>query len=321
MDDIFEITVALVGRPWDPNPDAIEEDCSRPYEDRLKVALRANSTDSLAHLLAMATDEFGDSHPGDYTSAGQSLAFYQGDPSEGVVLTIPALTTVTITDHNGLAVWHVRPDQASIGDLVIAADRKVFRGDPLRPYLVVDPKSGMGGPTPGGWDTIIQIWDVLVYIAGSTAVVKSGIDITRRGRELIGRVADSWKRHQRAALYTRKLFEDRGADIIDVIQTARAATTYQIADLMAWTGIDDPALAADVGGWAGYRLDEDSESLSPDPDEDYLALGVDLPINLSVDFIGSDRPDYEECVDAVKEALIDLGLALPDTDESEDPGS
>lgn len=62
------------------------------------------------------------------------------------------MVTVTITTDAGRAVWHVAPEEASFEDLVLADQRKVFSGDPLRPYLLVDPHWDMGGPSPGGWE-------------------------------------------------------------------------------------------------------------------------------------------------------------------------
>jgi hypothetical protein len=308
--DTYDVTVALVGRPWDPDPHAIDDDLVRPYEDRPKVVVSADPSDSLRAVLAEATALFQRAHPGDYTDAGRSLAFYQGDPREPVHLHIPATTTLTITSEDGLAVWHVAPEDASMGDLVLAEQRKVFRGDPLRPYLVVDPKWQMAGATPGGWDTFIQVWDVLVYIAGSISVLKTGHKISKRGLELLSRATDAWTRHRKVDQFTRRGFEERNADIMDVIETARAAATYQIADIMAWTGIEDPAIAADVAGWAGSRLDEASGSLSIDPDEDYVGLVRDLPIGLSMDLpleLGSEQA-HEEVTNALAEALLDRGL-------------
>jgi hypothetical protein len=272
--------------------------------------VEADATDSLRAVLAKAAARFAESDPGDYTDAGRSLAFYQGDPLEGVELYIPSTKTVTITSPEGLAVWHVSPEEASMRDLVLAEQRKVFKGDPLRPYLVVDPKWGMAGGVPGGWDTFVQIWNALLYIVGSIEVAKHGVRISKRGLELLGRATDSWRRQRKAALYSRQMFEDRGADIMDVIETASAAATYQIADIMAWTGIDDPAIAADVGGWTGYRLDESSKSLSKDPDEDFVSLAVYLPMDMSIGdgLPADDQKAHEEAIEALVAKLRDLGL-------------
>lgn len=309
MAETFEVVVALVGRPWDPNPDAIDEDCGRPYQDRIKLSVEADATDSLRAVLAKAAARFAESDPGDYTDAGRSLAFYQGDPLEGVQLYIPATTTVTITSSEGLAIWHVSPEEASMLDLVLAEQRKVFKGDPLRPYLVVDPKWGMAGGVPGGWDTFVQIWGALLYIVGSIEVAKHGVRISKHGLELLARATDSWRRQRKAALYSRRLFEGRGADIMDVIGTASAVATYQIADIMAWTGIDDPAIAAEVAGWTGYRLDESSKLLSKDPDEDFVSLAVYLPTDMSIDGLSADdQKAHEEAIEALIAKLRDLGL-------------
>lgn len=309
MPESFTVVAALVGRPWDPNPDAVDEDCPTPYRDRLKVEFEASSEASLREVLDDAVAHFAESNPGDYSPAGRSLVFYGGDPDEGAQLFMPSTQTVTVTSDDGLAIWRVPPEKASLGELVLAEQRKVFKGDPLRPYVVVDPKWGMGGPSPWGWDNFIQVWDVLVYIVGSVGVVQYGVKLSKRGLELLGRATDSWQRHRRAAEFTRQMFENRGADIIDVIETAGAAAKYQLADIMAWTGIDNPAVAADVAGWAGYRLDEASDTMSRDPDEEFVSLSAYLPIGLSVDVGLAAEGEAEQIV---KEALVarlhDLGL-------------
>ena len=303
-----EAYVALV--KGNQEPESFDEDCQRPYSDRPLVLVIADESDSLAAVLAEATARFEGSHPGDYTDAGRSIDFYRGDPLEAVIPTIPTTKTVTITSPDGLAIWHVAPEDASIGDLVLARERKVFPGDPLRPYLFVDPHWGMGGQVPGGWDTFIQIWDLLVYAVGSWEVLKKMVRVSHTGRELLDRAANRWQRHRKAAVYTRELFERRGADIMDVIETAQAAATYQIADLMAWTGIEDSEVAVDVAGWAGYELDESSQSLSKTPDERFVDLVTNLPINVSIDPLDpKDEDAHHEVTTALAEFLIDRGLA------------
>lgn len=301
----LDVVAALVGRPWDKNPEAIDLDCEVAYKAREKVTLTAEQSDSLRAVLTEATVRFSEFHPGDYGAAGRSLAFYQGDPNERVTLYIPSTKTVTITSPDGLAIWHVKPEDASMGDLILASQRKVFKGDPLRPYLVVDPKWGMAGQVPGGWDTVLQIWEILGHVLTAREVVR----LSKRGIALLGRAADHWERHRQAALHTRRIFETRGADITDVIETTRAAAAYQLADIMAWTGIDDPDLAADVAGWGGYRLDQASGTLSEDPDGDFVALTTWLPINMSIDGVPPDKEEAEvQAVEALDSMLIDRGL-------------
>lgn len=135
------------------------------------------------------------------------------------------------------------------------------------------------------------------------------MEASKRGLELLGREADSWQRHKQAALYSRQMFEDRGADIMDVIETTRATAAFQIADIMAWTGIDDPAIAEDVAGWSGYRLDESSGTLSKHPDEDFVSLITYLPIDMSIDGLSADDAEaHHEALEALVAKLGDLGL-------------
>ncbi len=219
---------------------------------------------------------------------------------------------MTITRPSGLAVWHVAPEDASIQELVPAHERKVFVGDPLRPYLLVDPQWQMGGPTPGGWDTFLQIWEALLVAKGSWDMLRTMVRVSQKTLELLDRAARRWRDHRSAALYTRELFEGRGADIMDVIDTAWAAMTYQLVDLMAWTGIDDPAVAASVAGWAGYELDESSHSLSMISDEELRALVSQFPIMLSIDALPSEGEEaHGDVMRVLATFLLEQGQVDP----------
>ena len=78
---------------------------------------------------------------------------------------------------------------------------------------------------------------------------------------------------------------------------------------MAWTGIDNPAVAADVAGWTGYRLEEASDTLSIDPDEEFVNLSAYLPIGLSVDVGLAAEGEAEQIVtEALVARLHELGL-------------
>lgn len=318
MADQHEVTIALV---YGDTGVAFERDAKRPYSERPKVSLMVAESSSLAEILADATSMFERSYPGDYTDAGRTIDFYRGDPSEGVRLALPTTKTVTITSPDGLAVWHVPLHEASLGDLILADRRKVLAGDPRRPYLLVDPSWKMGGPSPGGWDAFIDIWTLLLALRGSWDLVRATVRVSRKGLEFLNRAADAWERHRNAALYTRQLFESRGASIMDVIETARAAATYQIADLMAWTGIDDPQIAVDVAGWAGYELGSDSQTFSLSVEEEMVELTRDLPINLTTYPIEPERDDsLREVAAALGELLRTTNLAdaheLGGTDET-----
>lgn len=83
MSEPFTVVAALVGRPWDSNPEAVDEDCPTPYRDRIKVEFEASAKASLRHVLDEAATHFAEANPGDYSPAGRSLVFYGGDPDEG----------------------------------------------------------------------------------------------------------------------------------------------------------------------------------------------------------------------------------------------
>ncbi|HEX6220098.1 MAG TPA: hypothetical protein VF115_03300, partial [Acidimicrobiia bacterium] len=70
MSESFTVVAALVGRPWDSNPEAVDEDCPTPYRERLKVEFEASAEDSLREVLDEAAARFAESNPGDYSPAG-----------------------------------------------------------------------------------------------------------------------------------------------------------------------------------------------------------------------------------------------------------
>lgn len=306
----YEVTAALVAGGAEPR--SYEQDCARPYSERPKVTLVTDGSTSLADVLAEATAEFAQSLPRDYRAAGQSLDFYRGDPGESVVPVLPTTTTVTITAPKGLAIWRVPPQEATMDDIVLAASRKVFLGDPLRPYLLVDPSWEMGGLSPWGWDNFIGIWDELLRMYGSWQLLKSMVRLRAPAAEYLERAAARWQRNRDAAAFTRQLFEDRGADIMDVIESARAAETYRIADIMAWTGFQDPAVAADIAGWAGYVLQADSETFAIETDELLLQLARDFVIHSSMgEWDLTSDGGREAFAESLAEFLIELGLGDP----------
>ena len=89
--------------------------------------------------------------------------------------------------------------------------------------------------------------------------------------------------------------------------TIAAVHRYTLSDLMAWTGIEDPGVAADVAGWMNYQLDEQTGILSRDRDDEYDGLVTGLPIALSVDEV-IDGLSREEVAEALEDYLRSLGL-------------
>jgi hypothetical protein len=172
----IEITVALIANSVDPYRQMLPaEEWERPYRDRHKVRLQMDSSSSLAELMGEAVREFGITPPPGWeqssVNAYRRIAFYKPEDEEAFApRAMPRLhwAQMVLVDEDGRAVFGVSDQRTiRIADLLRAAEAGVIDGDPLRPYLIIEP--GWGDAPPPDWPTVLiglQIaWDVLEKIA------------------------------------------------------------------------------------------------------------------------------------------------------------
>lgn len=214
----YLVTVAVMAG-WLPEwePPLADQSFDRPYSERLKVELEVDESETLRSVYERAVAAL---NPRPRPIAGGQLPdpidtvywvwFYE--PSDENDLNNKyyeqARTLVTVDDA-GHAQWHRDQDEIPFGDLVRAATYGLVRGDPLKPYLVLQLPQG-GGGYQVAWEVLLRTWEVL-----------EGIRVTGEAARLVARL--------RERLAGRKIVEEnqqrfaaRGADAFDVMALARA---------------------------------------------------------------------------------------------------
>lgn len=172
-----EITVALIANSEDPYRQRIpREEWERPYKDRRKVQLTVPSSSTLADVMRQAARKLGvapppEQEPPPSLPAYRRIAFYKPEDEKTFgPRAMPQLhwAQLVLVDGEGRAVFGVS-DQRSVAieDLLQAAKAGVVDGDPLRPYLILEP--GWGDVPPPDWPTVLMglevVWDVLNRVA------------------------------------------------------------------------------------------------------------------------------------------------------------
>jgi hypothetical protein len=144
-------------------------------------------------------------------------------------------TVLVVRDAEGRAVWHRPPFDATVGELIDAAEHGLLEGDPLSPYLVlVVPQGDLG--ILGEWAALQRELETAWQLTGAFAAIAgalSGIDWVkkrlRRGEaaEAVEKNAADWK--------------TRGAAPCDlrVLIAAKPRRTEEIASLFGCS--DDEA--------------------------------------------------------------------------------
>jgi hypothetical protein len=193
----LEITVALIADAHDPLHQMIpEEEFARPYAERQKICLPVDETETLAAILQRAAIGLGVSRPqelgGPESVAYGRIAFYKPSDEESFApRAMPRLhwAQLVLVDDRGRAVFGVRDQRAvTCADLLRAAEVGVLDGDPLRPYLFVEP--GWGDAPPPDWPTVLtgleiarQMLEGIATAGGAWAFADA---IVRRVRERVG---------------------------------------------------------------------------------------------------------------------------------------
>jgi hypothetical protein len=110
-------------------------------------------------------------------------------------------TVLVVRDADGRAVWRRPPFDATVGELIDAAQHGLLEGDPLRPYLVLSIPQGNFGIL-GEWAALQRELEMAWHFTGAFATLAgalSGIDwIKRRLRrgdaaEAVEKNAPDWK--------------------------------------------------------------------------------------------------------------------------------
>lgn len=263
------VTVALVGKPVPiGSGDYSLEDLDVPWAKRQKVTVEAEADTTLGEILARAAEQFGltsawdhqESHwPGaTLADAFAWVALYRREHDEGIP--VRPLTSVTLADTEGRAVWNNYFKQVTFEELLWASEVGALEGDPRRIYLITWP--GFGNGVIADLTTLTNLWDLAWYVlekvgAGAAAyeVVRRVTNRIRRGREVTGTHKEDW--------------QARGGDpgTLSEFLSHRPSTASEVAGFLGCTEEEAGAVL-----WAfGFAPDETGVwRLATDEDANFL---------------------------------------------------
>ena len=286
-----EITVALLADPVDPYRNRIpQSEWNKPYRDRRKVHIDAASSMTLAEVMQEAVKELGVVPPSGWELSAsmpvfRRIPFFKEEDEEAFApRALPRLhwAQLVLVDARGQAVFGVSDQRAvTIADLLRAADAGVIDGDPLRPYLMIEP--GWGDAPPPDWPTVITglriAWEVLNHAAVAGGAWAFAEMIRQRLRDRLEAGRRAAENHREWAQR-----EVRPYQFIALIRT-RKWTTQELAQLL---GCSDEEAEAVL--WVlGFSLDAKSESWSWEGDvEASLANAIQEQIAIASHRGGQD---------------------------------
>lgn len=161
------------------------------------------------------------------------------------IVRLKSTGVAVVRDPQGHAIWKRPPFEATMAELVDAAETGLLDGDPLQPYLVLlIPQGELGGPL--AWHQLAQqlklLWDISGYLAqagGAWAFIELVRQVARRrSKETVSAIESN------ATTWT-----DRGArpgDLLDLVQRA-PRTAQDIAALLGCSEQEAEAILWGIG--------------------------------------------------------------------------
>jgi hypothetical protein len=272
-----------------------------PWESLPKAELVASSEDTLRLVLSRAAEQLGLHLADDALQAMRSTAERDGrlapsdDPADHLVwaafrrpdddeiidasLDPPVrrrdarlydVTKLAVRDEHGRAIWRDPPFDATVAELLDAAEAGLIDGDPLKPYLIPSvPQGDAGG---------LEVWQAIIIALGTARGVLGVAADIDGVLGLRDRLAELWRRRERAGDVVERhasSWHDRGAaphDLVRLLRT-RAWTSAEAAALLGCSPeeadavlwglgfVSDPATST----WT-YRTDPAAELIAGDLD-------------------------------------------------------
>jgi hypothetical protein len=257
----LEVTVAMIANPDDPHRNPIPgEEWERPYNARPKVRLIVSSSASLADVMNQASDGFGVVPPPGWEfhsnfPASRRIAFYKDeDEVTFAPRALPRLHwgQLVLVDEQGGAVFGVYDQRAvTFEDLIRASEAGVLDGDPLRPYLMVEP--GWGDAPPPDWPTVLiglkVTWDVLEHVAVTGGVLAFADLVLERLKSRLQKGRKAVQSHREWAQRGTRPYQ------FTALILTRDWSTRELAGLLGCTDSEAEAVL-----WIlGFSFDEESQ--------------------------------------------------------------
>jgi hypothetical protein len=157
------VEVALVGDPESHRAGVLaDEYFATPYQQRIRIRIDVDESDSLASVMERAAELIGIQGPkwsgGRLDLRNSRIAFYKPEDDQGMAeRAMPRLhsSELILVDDRGRAMFGVSDHRAvRIADLTRASEAGTLEGDPLRPYLILD--YGWGDVPPPDWATVLD---------------------------------------------------------------------------------------------------------------------------------------------------------------------
>jgi hypothetical protein len=248
------VTVALVGPPVPLGSVGYSpEDLEVPWSEREKVTLEVEGNETLGQILARAAGAFGLTSARDLEESlwpGATLAdafawvaLYRPEHEHGAP--IRPLTSLTLADSEGQAVWNNYFKDVTFEQLLWAAEAGALEGDPRRLYLLT--WAGFGNGVIADLTTLTNLWDLAWYVLEKIGVGYAGYEALRRIRDRIRRGRDVTGKH-------KANWQARGGDpgTLSEFFRHRPSTTAEVAGLLGCTEEEAEAVL-----WAfGFASDE-----------------------------------------------------------------
>jgi hypothetical protein len=197
MSDELQVVVAVVGeahRVWsDPEGGygglRHPEDWQVSYADRRKVEISVTPSATLGEVLRATSSQIG---AGSYNTGDKRavfepafISFYSDERSDDIGF---LNREITLLDEQGRVRWTWDWLNEPLSELLRAAEAGVLDGDPLRPYLLLQP--GIGNGIAADFPTFVELWKLWWDVADKAAILTG---LILGGRELKSRLARSGK--------------------------------------------------------------------------------------------------------------------------------
>lgn len=247
-----EVTVALLGDPTigpapegEPVSDQLpQEEWNRPWDERPKVLLSVGEEEAFGPILARATQAFRGAFPeGNFEYAGVFYCLFK--PGDEFGATGPMGKQVTLVDEAGVASWGHPFENVAFGDLLRAAEAGALPGDPLRPYLVLNPPMGNG--VSALWPIVLEAWRTVLPVLERIDIVGGGFVVPAAW--LLNRLRNRLRRTPAVLERRHEEWAARGALPLEFLQflDQRPWPQERLARLLGCTTEEAGALLAGRG--------------------------------------------------------------------------
>ena len=288
----LDVTVALIADPVAPFRTMVSEDeLTRPYSERRKARLEAAEEESFASVLERAAAVMGITPPAGHYAPGFSafhnrVAFYKPEDEEAApIRSFGRLFwyELILVGSDGRAIFGVSDKRAvTYGDLICAADAGTIEGDPLRPYLIVEP--GWGDAPPPDWPTVLEalrvLREVLEVVATTGGVLAFGKLVLDAVRDRAGRGGAAIEAHREWAQRGTRPYQFAG------LIGMKDWTPAELATLLGCTEDEAEAIL-----WTlGFAFDDDAQRWTASGDE---AAKLIAKIHAEVGFASHRGGDWQ----------------------------